>query len=152
MALTSSIWTINPQTFTTELESVLSEPNQILSASWIQSADGFELDLNLVFDLCKTKNHYLILDGTQGLGAIPFKIDPKVSCIFLASGFKWLMAGYGVAIGYVSEDLLPFLKPMRGWNSGFDSKGMIQPEACKSRSGQCYLYECRRTWRRTQSD
>ena len=121
--------------FYDRLEKTLSEPRQILSASWIQSADGFELNLEFVFDLCKRKNHYLVLDGTQGLGAIPLNIDPSVSCIFLASGFKWLMAGYGIALGYISEDLLPHLKPMRGWNSGFDSSGHIQSGAASLEVG-----------------
>lgn len=103
--------------FYDKLSTALSHPNQILSLSWVQSADGFEIDLSLIFNLCKENDHILILDGTQGLGAVPFKVDPEVNCLFLASGFKWLMAGYGIAIGHASESLLPYLKPMRGWNS-----------------------------------
>ncbi|MEP4534818.1 MAG: aminotransferase class V-fold PLP-dependent enzyme [Cyclobacteriaceae bacterium] len=103
--------------FYDKLSTALALPNQILSLSWIQSQDGFEIDLKRIFDLCKENNHILVLDGTQGLGAIPFKIDPEVNCLFLASGFKWLMAGYGIAIGHASESLLSYLKPMRGWNS-----------------------------------
>ncbi|MFY0598044.1 MAG: aminotransferase class V-fold PLP-dependent enzyme [Cyclobacteriaceae bacterium] len=103
----------------------LSEPEQIVSVSWIQSEDGFEMDLDLIFKICKEKNHFLILDGTQGLGAIPFQIDLEVNCLFLASGFKWLLAGYGIAMAYASNSILKYLKPMRGWNSGFLPDGNI---------------------------
>lgn len=111
--------------FYDQLKSELSESGKILSISWIQSEDGFEIDLNFVFNICKENNHILILDGTQGLGAIPFKVDPNVDCLFLASGFKWLMAGYGIAVAYASEKILKYLKPMRGWNSGFLPGGNI---------------------------
>ncbi len=107
----------------------LSEPQQIISVSWIQSSDGFEIDPKKLFEICKDKGHLLILDGTQGLGAIPFSIDPDVDCMFLASGFKWLMAGYGVALCYVSDKILNYIKPMRGWNSGFNEKGEIHAGA-----------------------
>lgn len=107
----------------------LKEPRQIVSLSWIQSADGYEIDLELIFNLCKKYDHYLILDGTQGLGAIPFMIDPDVDCIFLASGFKWLLAGYGIAVAYASDRLLPLLKPFVGWNSGIQSNGKVEKSA-----------------------
>ncbi|MEO9475297.1 MAG: aminotransferase class V-fold PLP-dependent enzyme [Cyclobacteriaceae bacterium] len=100
-----------------KLSTALSLPNQILSVSWVQSEDGFEIDLKLIFDLCKENDHILVLDGTQGLGAIPFQIDPEVNCLFLASGFKWLMAGYGIAVGHASDNILEYIKPMQGWNS-----------------------------------
>ncbi|MEM9327099.1 MAG: aminotransferase class V-fold PLP-dependent enzyme, partial [Bacteroidota bacterium] len=83
----------------------------------VQSADGFEIDLERVTQWCKAYDCTLVLDGTQGLGAIPFRVDPSVSMVFLSSSFKWLLAGYGVAIGYVSQDLLPRFKAFQGWNS-----------------------------------
>lgn len=115
--------------FEDRLNKELHTPNLIVSISWIQSADGFEIDLESVFALCKEYGHFLILDGTQGVGAIPFHIDVDVDCLFLASGFKWLLAGYGVTVAYASEKILQFLRPMRGWNSGFLPSGNIINEA-----------------------
>ncbi|MDW3194407.1 MAG: aminotransferase class V-fold PLP-dependent enzyme [Cytophagales bacterium] len=100
-----------------ELEAILSQGNKILCMSWVQSADGFEIDLDRIYDLCKRHDAILVLDGTQGFGAIPFKVDPDLSMVFLTSAFKWLLAGYGVALGYVSEDLMPHFKAFQGWNS-----------------------------------
>ena len=100
-----------------QLERLLAQEGQILCLSWVQSADGFEIDLERIFTWCKAKDHTLVLDGTQGMGAIPIALDPEVSMVFLSSSFKWLLAGYGVAIGYVSNDLLPKFKAFQGWNS-----------------------------------
>ncbi len=105
------------EAFYDDLASLLSKGNKILCVSWVQSADGFEIDLERVYAWCKKYDVMLVLDGTQGFGAIPFEVDPEVSMVFLASSFKWLLAGYGVAVGYVSEDLLPKFKAFQGWNS-----------------------------------
>lgn len=103
--------------FYEQLEALLSEGNKILCVSWVQSADGFEIDLRRIYAWCKQYDVQLVLDGTQGFGAIPFKVDPDVSMVFFTSSFKWLLAGYGVALGYVSKDLLPNFKAFQGWNS-----------------------------------
>lgn len=100
-----------------DLENSLKLGPKIICASWVQSADGFEIDLGRLYDWCKKYDAILVLDGTQGFGAIPFQIDPEVSMVFLTSCFKWLLAGYGVAIGYVSNDLLSKFKAFQGWNS-----------------------------------
>lgn len=105
------------QAFYSNLESTLSKGNRILCVSWVQSADGFEIDLERIYAWCKKYDVVLVLDGTQGFGAIPFQVDPEVSMVFLSSSFKWLIAGYGVAVGYVSADLLPRFKAFQGWNS-----------------------------------
>ncbi len=103
--------------FYENLEALLSKGNKILPVSWVQSADGFEVDLERIYAWCKKYDATLVLDGTQGFGAIPFQVDPDVSMVFVSSAFKWLIAGYGVAVGYVSEDLLPSFKAFQGWNS-----------------------------------
>lgn len=105
------------EAFYSNLESLLSKGNSILCVSWVQSADGFEIDLDLIYAWCKKYDVMLVLDGTQGFGAIPFQVDPGVSMVFLASSFKWLISGYGAAVGYVSADLLPRFKAFQGWNS-----------------------------------
>ncbi|MCG8377968.1 MAG: aminotransferase class V-fold PLP-dependent enzyme, partial [Proteobacteria bacterium] len=113
------------------LEDSFRDGCEILCISWIQSFDGFEIDLPSIFELCKMHDVILVLDGTQGLGAIPFQVDPSVSMVFLASGFKWLLAGYGISIGYISQDLIPFFKEFSGWNSISFLKGDLK-EGAKS--------------------
>lgn len=103
--------------FYASLEDTLKTGGKIICTSWVQSADGFEIDLDRLFSWCKQYDATLVLDGTQGFGAIPFEVDPEVSMVFFTSCFKWLLSGYGVAIGYVSDDLLSRFKAFQGWNS-----------------------------------
>jgi len=117
------------------LEDKLSAGNKILCVSWVQSKDGFQLNLNQIFEICKKHKISLVLDGTQGLGAIPFTIDPNVSMVFLSSSFKWLLAGYGVAMGYVSDDLISKFKAFQGWNSIDFGTGMAKTGAASLEVG-----------------
>ncbi len=121
--------------FYNKLEASLKSSPKILAVSWVQSYDGHEVDLKTTFELCKKYDTILILDGTQGLGAIPIKIDLDVNCIFLCSGFKWLMAGYGIAIGYVSNNLKEFFKPYTGWHSIDFSNGNIKDDLSSLEAG-----------------
>ncbi len=114
--------------FREKLEKALIAPPKIISMSWIQAADGFELDVDFLFRICKEKGHILVLDATQGVGAIPFRVDPDVRLIVLVSGFKWTLAGYGVAIGYISDHLIKHFEPVRGWNS-LDATGGLKKGA-----------------------
>lgn len=114
--------------FQEKLADALNTSPKIISMSWIQAADGFELDVEFLYKVCKEKGHILVLDATQGVGAIPFKIDPEVQLIVLVSGFKWTLAGYGVAIGYISDHLITYFEPVRGWNS-LDATGGLKKGA-----------------------
>ena len=126
---------MNSESLYEDLENKLSDKNKILCISWVQSKDGFEVDLEAIFHLCKKYEISLVLDGTQGLGAIPFSIDPEVSMVFLSSSFKWLLAGYGVASGYVSDDLLSKFKAFQGWNSIDFGTGMAKTGAASLEVG-----------------
>jgi selenocysteine lyase/cysteine desulfurase len=128
------------QRFYDDLKRHLMGGNKILSVSWVQSGDGFELDLDRVFDWCKAYNCTVVLDGTQGLGAIPFEVDPDLSLVFLSSSLKWLLAGYGVAIGYVSPDLLPSFKACQGWNSIDFGSGMAKTGAASLEVGNALFF------------
>ncbi|MEM9327042.1 MAG: aminotransferase class V-fold PLP-dependent enzyme, partial [Bacteroidota bacterium] len=63
-----------------------------------------------------------------------------VSMVFLSSSFKWLLAGYGVAIGYVSQDLLPRFKAFQGWNSIDFGSGMAKTGAASLEVGNAMFF------------
>lgn len=119
--------------FYEKLTNQLTGSPKIIAMSWILAVDGFELNLDVIYKLAKGHGHILILDATQGVGAIPFQVDPEIACMTLVSGFKWTLAGYGIAIGYLSDSLMNRFEAVRGWNSlGADGrlkKGAMQLEA-----------------------
>ncbi len=60
--------------------------------------------VNQLGALCIKYNTKLIVDGTQGFCAFP--VSPPKSNVhaFIASGFKWMTAGYGVAVIYIDPE------------------------------------------------
>jgi len=60
--------------------------------------------------------------------------------VFLSSSFKWLLAGYGVAVGYVSPDLLPTFKAFQGWNSIDFGSGMAKTGAASLEVGNALFF------------
>jgi selenocysteine lyase/cysteine desulfurase len=103
-------------------------------SSWIQSEDGFEIDLGIIAEWSKAYDVPLIIDGTQGVGSIPFS-PPDCEVIFVASGFKWLLAGYGIALGYVTDGLLPTIRRFAGWNSMDHETRQVRAEAASLEAG-----------------
>lgn len=112
-----------------ELEDKIKDGDKIVCLSWVFYNHGFRIDPVKVGELCKKYNATFILDATQGLGA--FQLDTanlKVD-FMVASCFKWFMAGYGIAVAYISPDFLRKFEISRsGWNVLKDFTGMTEDQ------------------------
>mgnify|MGYP001209989961 FL=1 len=83
----------------------------ILALSIVQYASGLLVDMNF---LKKIKQQYpnliLIADGTQFLGGHNFNFDSSPFDVLAASGYKWLLAGFGNGVLMVSDAYLDMIK------------------------------------------
>ncbi|MBL4662450.1 MAG: aminotransferase class V-fold PLP-dependent enzyme [Flavobacteriaceae bacterium] len=66
-------------------------------------ADGTKFDLQAVRSRTNEVNAYLIIDGTQSVGALPFSVKEIQPDALICAGYKWLMGAYGLGIGYFGE-------------------------------------------------
>lgn len=77
-------------------KTVLSKDINVLALSLVQWLDGFLIDLEFIKNL---KNQFpnliIIADGTQFCGSQAFDFDASGIDVLGASGYKWLLAGYG---------------------------------------------------------
>ncbi|NNE56021.1 MAG: aminotransferase class V-fold PLP-dependent enzyme, partial [Flavobacteriales bacterium] len=46
---------------------------------------------------------YLIVDGTQSIGALPFDVKEIDADVVICAGYKWLLGPYAIALGYFNE-------------------------------------------------
>jgi cysteine desulfurase/selenocysteine lyase len=116
--------------YLSEIEKKLKEEKKILCLSWVFYNHGFTIDTVKVGALCEKYGAYFVLDATQGLGA--FNIDVQASKIhcMVSSCFKWLMAGYGTSIGYISKLILDrFDIKQSGWNMLHDFTADVEDES-----------------------
>ncbi|MCE2614143.1 aminotransferase class V-fold PLP-dependent enzyme [Flavobacteriaceae bacterium D16] len=73
-----------------------SESVSVFAFSLVQWVDGFRMDLDFLKELkLKYPELILIADGTQFCGAFDFDFAESGIDVLGASGYKWLLAGYG---------------------------------------------------------
>ena len=83
--------------------------------SYIQYATGSRIDLQRLQKITKKLNIPFVIDVTQAAGAIPLDIS-KIECdAMVCSGYKWLGGHGGVAIAYLSDNLINKTPLMPGW-------------------------------------
>ena len=90
---------------------------RLLSASSVQYATGFRLDLESVGSFCRQRNILFCVDAIQSLGAIPFDVRKNNADCVVADGHKWMLGPEGVALFYVRPELREKLKLHQfGWH------------------------------------
>lgn len=69
----------------------------------IHWADGTLFNLVKVRERCDEVDAYLIIDGTQSVGALHFSIKEVRPDALICGGYKWLMGPYGMGVAYFGE-------------------------------------------------
>ncbi len=77
----------------------------IIAVSHVQYTTGFKCDIEVLGKYCKANNIIFIVDATQSLGCVPLDMQKLDVDILAASTYKWMCAGHGAGILYVSEKL-----------------------------------------------
>ena len=106
---------------------VLVRPNsRAFATSHIQYNSGFRFDLEALGDFCGDHDLALVVDATQSFGAHPIDVKHSNVDAMVFSGYKWVAAGYGIAVLYLSERLLASSPmPVVGWRSAREPYDLI---------------------------
>lgn len=94
---------------------------RVLAVGLVQYRTGYRYDLRELGSWCRERGIALVVDATQGLGAVPVDVGPGDVDFLACSGYKWLTAGYGVGFLCVNPR---WQQPHRyaavGWRSARD--------------------------------
>ena len=91
---------------------------RLISVAWINNNSGYRHDMKALAALAHSHGAYLYSDAVQFMGTGP--VDLRAENVdFCTSGtYKWLMAGFGVAVFYVRRELLDKINSSNvGWRS-----------------------------------
>jgi selenocysteine lyase/cysteine desulfurase len=66
-------------------------------------ADGTCFDLKAIRNRTNDVGAFLIIDGTQSIGALPFSVSEIKPDALICAGYKWLMGAYGLGMAYFGE-------------------------------------------------
>lgn len=89
-----------------DMERVVDKQTRLIEVSSVASYNGFQHDLKTVCDLAHANGAYVYADIVQSAGAVPLDVRAVGLDFAACSGFKWLMADFGLGFLYAREELL----------------------------------------------
>ncbi len=87
----------------------------LLACANVHWSDGTLFDLEAFRHACTKVDAYLIVDGSQSIGALPFDITKIKPDALVCVGYKWLFGPYGIGFAYYGEKLLGGLPIEENW-------------------------------------
>ena len=85
------------------LLSAISTKTKCVAIPHTHWADGTKFDLISIRKRTRDVDAYLIIDGTQSVGALPFSVKKIMPDALICGGYKWLMGPYSLGVAYFGE-------------------------------------------------
>jgi len=97
------------------LEQELSPRTRVLAVNWVRSLTGHVADVADLHEVCERSGVHLVVNVTQGLGALPFDVGRLPVAAISCSGFKWLCGPYATGFAWVRPDVLASMHPVQAY-------------------------------------
>lgn len=92
--------------WTNEIITAINPRTKVLAMCHVHWMDGTSFDLERISGRCKEYGTYLIIDGTQSVGALPFDVQKIQPDALVVASYKWLLSNYGLGYAYFGDRLL----------------------------------------------
>ena len=86
-----------------------------VAVGWVQYATGTTIDVPRLRRATEAAGVRLVLDASQGAGAMTCDGSTWRADLLVSSGYKWLGGPGGVAIGALAPDVIEQIPPLPGW-------------------------------------
>ncbi len=94
-----------------EVEAAFSPRTRLLALDWVSYTTGIRLDLAALGELAHRRGALFVVDGTQGVGAVPLDAHALPVDALAVAAYKWLLGPYGTGFVYLSRGLQKRLQP-----------------------------------------
>jgi selenocysteine lyase/cysteine desulfurase len=81
--------------------------------SAVQEVTGALVDLPALSELCRERDLWLIVDGAQHVGPLPFDVHELPVDVLAVGGHKWLCCPFGLGFAYIRRERLEERSPSR---------------------------------------
>ena len=81
----------------------VNERTKVVALPHVHWTDGTLFDLVSIRKRASEVGAYLIIDGTQSIGALPFSIEEIQPDAVICGGYKWLLGPYSLGVAYFGE-------------------------------------------------
>ncbi len=93
----------------------LSPRTRVVAVNWVRSLTGHVVDVDGLHQVCERAGVHLVLNVTQGLGALPFDVRRLPVAAISCSGFKWLCGPYATGFAWIRPDVLRTMHPVQAY-------------------------------------
>ncbi|WP_340066447.1 aminotransferase class V-fold PLP-dependent enzyme [Ascidiimonas aurantiaca] len=118
---------------------------KVVAIPHIHWADGTMYDLKAIRAKTKEYNAFLIIDGTQSIGALPFSVSEIQPDALVCGGYKWMLGPYALGMAYYAKSLQKGIPIEQNWMNRLgsddfaglvDYKDTYQPKAGRFSVGE----------------
>ncbi len=88
---------------------------RVVAVPQVHWTDGSLLDLEAIGRRAREVGAWLIVDGTQSVGALPIDVEAVQPDLIVAAGYKWLLGPYSTALALWSERMLGGVPLEENW-------------------------------------
>jgi selenocysteine lyase/cysteine desulfurase len=89
-----------------DVAEVFNSRTRVLALDWVSYSTGVRTDLAAFGELAHRHGAILVVDATQGAGALELNVGTLPVDVLVAAAYKWLLAPYGTGFAYLSEKVL----------------------------------------------
>lgn len=116
-----------------EVDLAIGPRTRLFCSSWVYSFTGAVTDLEAVGRVCRERGLAFVVNGSQGVGALPVHPDSLPVDALVSVGFKWLCGPYGTGLLWMRPAFRERLAPFKAyWLSLMDeadlSNEQFEPE------------------------
>ena len=97
------------------LQRELGPRTRIVAINWVRSLTGHVVDLPALHEICAQAGTHLIVNVTQGLGALLLNVQTTPVAAISCSGFKWLCGPYATGFAWIRPDVLATMRPVQAY-------------------------------------
>ena len=94
---------------------------KVVTMPHVHWADGTKFDLEAIREATNKVGAYLIIDGTQSVGALPFDIQKIKPDALICAGYKWMLGPYSIGMAYYGERFQDGQPIEENWINRLDS-------------------------------
>lgn len=95
---------------------------RLVATGNIHWADGTLFDMKAIRAKTNEVGAWMVIDGTQSIGAVPFDIDEIQPDALIAAGYKSLMGPYSIGLAYYGPALDDGVPVEENWINRFESE------------------------------
>ncbi len=81
----------------------ITEDTAVVVIPHVHWMTGLKFDLAAIGERCRDVCAYLVVDGTQSVGALPMDVAQYKIDALICGSYKWLLGAYSVGLAYMSE-------------------------------------------------